>query len=196
MQTPLKATSATRPSEREQWAWAQLTTALYKISFTIGTTTIKKAASPPHPTGYKPLWGSSHPPVPQQQPHDHAAPLTVAVVAALAQTYPAPGSSPSLSRVRLGQARSPGAMAPLPRRRAAAQPAHLHGAGEEDPRVRRQLLHVEVHGGSETCRRLRRAPAVTATAAPPPFIVPIDALLDPRRGLLKGLRVTGAVSRL
>lgn len=34
-------------------------------------------------------------------------------------------------------------------------PPHLHGAGEEDPRVRRQLLHVEVHG--DTVNRLGRA---------------------------------------
>lgn len=74
-------------------------------------------------------------------------------------------------------------------------PSHLHGAGEEDARIRRQLLHVEVHGAQRCRSHLRRAPAVTAPAART-FIAPIDAFPERRRGLLKGLCLTGGAPRL
>lgn len=73
-------------------------------------------------------------------------------------------------------------------------PPHLHGAGEEDARIRRQLLHVEVHGAQRCRSHLRRAPAVTAAAART-FIAPIDAFPERRRGLLKGLCLAGGAPR-
>lgn len=88
----------------------------------------------------------------------------------------------------------PPPQAPLPWRRAPARPPHLHGAGEEDARIRRQLLHVEVHGAQRCRSHLRRAPAVTAAAART-FIAPIDAFPERRRGLLKGLCLAGGAPR-
>lgn len=74
-------------------------------------------------------------------------------------------------------------------------PPNLHGAGEEDARIRRQLLHVEIHGDQHCRSHLRRAPAVTAPAART-FIAPIDAFPERRRSLLKGLCLPGGAPRL